>query len=378
MNRLVLIGNGFDLAHKIPTSYNDFVLWYLKDCFTIAYKDHSYEDALIKIQRNPNGWGFPIANKQNVSELIDHFYNCNIGALFDSFLKFPTHLNDFQNPFLFPKKSDFLTKLLANCSVTSWVDIENEFYTQLKYILKVRDRDQLADLNNGMECIILKLQHYLQSIDSPSLDFKYRDIFTDDFNFKEFNLGIRKRDGPLLVLPPESPGTVKIINFNYTRTCEPYIKDRKPGIEINYIHGELFNEDNPIIFGFGDELDKDYEKLADERIKGFLRYIKSFWYLKTNNYHDLSRFIDSDFFQVCILGHSCGLSDRTMLNMIFEHENCKSIKIYYYVDADNKNNFTELTEEISRHFKDKGMFRKKVVNFKYSSPMPQLLKKEVV
>ena len=28
MNRLVLIGNGFDLAHELPTSYKDFFNWY--------------------------------------------------------------------------------------------------------------------------------------------------------------------------------------------------------------------------------------------------------------------------------------------------------------------------------------------------------------
>lgn len=28
MNRLVLIGNGFDLAHDLKTSYADFIHWY--------------------------------------------------------------------------------------------------------------------------------------------------------------------------------------------------------------------------------------------------------------------------------------------------------------------------------------------------------------
>ena len=28
MNRLVLIGNGFDLAHDLKTSYADFIDWY--------------------------------------------------------------------------------------------------------------------------------------------------------------------------------------------------------------------------------------------------------------------------------------------------------------------------------------------------------------
>ena len=30
MNRIILIGNGFDLAHGLKTSYNDFIKWYLK------------------------------------------------------------------------------------------------------------------------------------------------------------------------------------------------------------------------------------------------------------------------------------------------------------------------------------------------------------
>ena len=28
MNRIVLIGNGFDLAHGLPTRYEDFIYWY--------------------------------------------------------------------------------------------------------------------------------------------------------------------------------------------------------------------------------------------------------------------------------------------------------------------------------------------------------------
>jgi hypothetical protein len=99
--------------------------------------------------------------------------------------------------------------------------------------------------------------------------------------------------------------------------------------------------------------------------------MKSFGYFKTSNYHDLIRFIEADNFQVFILGHSCGLSDRTMLNMIFEHNNCKSIKIFYYGD-EKSNNYAELTQEISRHFSNKGEMRKKIVPFDKSSAMPQI------
>ena len=143
-------------------------------------------------------------------------------------------------------------------------------------------------------------------------------------------------------------------------------------LNVNYIHGQLDHAGNPIVFGFGDELDADYDKMELEKAKGFFEYIKSFWYFKTNNYHNLIRFIESEDFQVFIIGHSCGLSDRTMLNMIFEHRNCKSIKIYYYDDGKGYNNYTELTQEISRHFKDKAEMRRRIVPFTQSQPMSQM------
>jgi hypothetical protein len=54
MNRLILIGNGFDLAHGLKTGYNDFIIWYLKSCFTIADNTKEYDDEIIKSPGYPN------------------------------------------------------------------------------------------------------------------------------------------------------------------------------------------------------------------------------------------------------------------------------------------------------------------------------------
>lgn len=71
------------------------------------------------------------------------------------------------------------------------------------------------------------------------------------------------------------------------------------------------------------------------------------------------------------MGHSCGLSDRTMLKEIFEHKNCKSILIHYHKwgSDTHENDYVNKTYEISRHFTDKGMMRKKVVSFEKSNPL---------
>lgn len=170
-----------------------------------------------------------------------------------------------------------------------------------------------------------------------------------------------------------------LLNFNYTQTLKPYkeaLSSIAPNtyVELINIHGELNNKDNPIIFGFGDEMDDQYKILEKQKENAFLDYMKSFGYFRTNNYRRLTRFLEQDHFQVEIMGHSCGLSDRVMLNMIFEHPNCKSIKVNYYRwrDGYEGTNYKTLTQNISRHFNKKTLMRDLVVDYDLSNELPQL------
>ena len=65
------------------------------------------------------------------------------------------------------------------------------------------------------------------------------------------------------------------------------------------------------------------------------------------------------------MGHSCGLSDKTMLNTLFEHKNCISIKPYYYVNAKDEDNYLDIVQNISRNFSDMKLMRDRVVNKTY-------------
>lgn len=49
MNRIILIGNGFDLAHGMKTSYKDFILSYLRYSFGNMLENKVFEDKLLKI-----------------------------------------------------------------------------------------------------------------------------------------------------------------------------------------------------------------------------------------------------------------------------------------------------------------------------------------
>jgi hypothetical protein len=69
------------------------------------------------------------------------------------------------------------------------------------------------------------------------------------------------------------------------------------------------------------------------------------------------------------MGHSCGLSDRTLLNTLFEHENCVSIKVFYHQETETKDNYSDVVRNISRNFNNKAVMREKVVNKQYCEPL---------
>lgn len=162
------------------------------------------------------------------------------------------------------------------------------------------------------------------------------------------------------------------LNFNYTFSLDIYneVLQKEFNSSINQIHGRIEDDANLINFGFGDEMDFDYSNIENINDNEYLEYFKSFKYFQNSNYKNLIDYINSTRFQVCIIGHSCGLSDRTLLNTIFEHENCASIKVYYHKDGD-WDNYDDIVRNISRHFIDKKIMRERIVNKSLSIPFPQ-------
>lgn len=377
MNRLILIGNGFDLAHGLKTDYNSFILWYIKKCFITALKgsmfNSNYTDEIVTVTCNDPyfSFGVLIGGEESVKQMIDQYYLDGLIHIFYDTQLFHRGYS-YQNPFNGIIKSNLFGRLMASCSDANWVDIENEFYVFLKSILDVEQPRRLSlleKLNDDLKAIIKELEEYLSTIECEKYSPWYADLFNSTINLADIvKSNLKTNDGPVETL---------ILNFNYTPTVEKYLKKSadlphvSADIKVNYIHGRINDADNKLIFGFGDELDEDYKNMELSKENGFFEHIKSFGYFKTSNYHNLLRFIEIDEYQIYTLGHSCGLSDRTMLNMIFEHPNCKSIKIFYHGDKE-KNNYTRLTQEISRHFRDKVAMRSKIVPFDKSFPMAQV------
>ena len=108
MNRLIIIGNGFDLAHGIKTSYKDLILNYLANVVNSFYKSDRYEDDLISIQfKNGSSYGFyDKPNPATAESVFEIFENLRKNRNFDIILK-----------------SLLLERTLARISEMNWVDL---------------------------------------------------------------------------------------------------------------------------------------------------------------------------------------------------------------------------------------------------------------
>jgi len=286
-------------------------------------------------------------------------------------------------------KNSFLQKIseinYIDNQLYNWVDIENEYYTELKKCLKktgdeiLCNNDKIKKLNEEFSQIRKWLETYLiENIKIPEEK--------DDLIFKKLYK---------ILLPELCPVENQIIdrvndkindedivlflNFNYTNTEKvyyDYFNNYLTGNRVlNYhIHGEIDNPKNPIIFGYGDEIDKEYLEIENTNNNDLLENVKSMKYLQTPNYRNLLLFLDSYDFEVFVLGHSCGLSDRTLLNTIFEHDNCKRIKIFYHQRKDGTDDFDEKIMNIYRNFKKKQSVRAKVVPKSNCEPLIELTK----
>lgn len=402
MNRLILIGNGFDLAHGLKTSYKDFIFWYLDECFNKAgmfSNGQIFEDEFIRVEVRDVYKVMELVRISGEKEISRYLYENSLLSLYLSYNPTSNTSDSYYENFspLFHVlahktfiKSVFFKQLIQTCLECGWVDIEREYFNALK---KFKDQDNAPDLyyiqtlNKHFDFLKKKLEEYLTTQDEKfdgEYNFQLGKFLGQEFKEDDFDPSIGDDELRIMLGNDYSSNNNKtqrkvyVLNFNYTNTFYNYIREIKGNyftqVEINHIHGQLNNKDKPIIFGFGDEHDKDYASFEEQSNNDLFEHVKSYHYLKTPNYRHLMRFLNEDHYQVFIVGHSCGLSDRTMFKEIFDHVNCKSVKILHHKREDGTTDFFDKTINLGRHFSDKGRMRKLVVNFNEEDAIQQFEK----
>ena len=311
MNRVIVIGNGFDKAHGLKTGYRDFFdnywetviskifsnyqLWIAKNFGTLS-RPSPYDDCFINL-KVIKGKSAVIMPK--FCEGIDP-YNDLCGFI----VKLNAD-NDFAYTLHLTFKNEFFKHISERCSLMNWLDIENEYYAQLKELLAENNamlrHEKVRKLNLDFDAVKKRLVSYLSEI-VPEIELKpfpsIQDVFSsqiqpievacgkqrlfidsiisgiiqlgkgDDGIVKTDVVSEDKKEDPdylfcrskeeenrLYVLKRLkddylrrdhcTPVHTLILNFNYTRTAEKLYARKKD--EIINIHGELDNPRNPII-----------------------------------------------------------------------------------------------------------------------------------
>ena len=431
MNRIILIGNGFDLAHGLPTQYKDFIEHYWAKKVNEIKKEGKY----IRFRNDYTGTrNDPVYKDKDI--VISYSTPLNASSI-------PKVIKDFfKNEDITVSlvyKNTFLRRIMISYEKKTWVDIEEEYFSALNDCI-MNNRIGIDNLNHEFAAIKDALVEYLKEkvkveIDFPNrmiLDNIYSDFNLDDFTksgvdtiiedeFQRILFLENRKEKPTVAektlyllryihdfLPDLDstsfktefksllfnkvkaecyfyllPKQLLFLNFNYTNTQKnysyfDYFSQYSEGLkkelkilenETIHIHGRLIDCKNPIIFGYGDEKGKEYLEIENLNDNRFLENVKSIRYLDTDNYKRLLNFIDADKFQIFIMGHSCGLSDRTLLSRLFEHDNCVSIKVFYHQKEDGTDNYSDIVRNISRNFTNKAEMREKVVNKTYCKPL---------
>ena len=412
MNRIILIGNGFDLAHGLKMSYANFIDWYWNEWGRLLLNslNFSEEDGLCRFELN-----------YHVSRIWSRIvWDCKSEGYLSALELFDGHvvvdyIKSHPEKCSFSYESPLLEELCKQLEERRWVDIENVFFKHLSngfeepekvnaeleiirqrlidYLVEVMKASSDVEVKNGLRMKMLapfdkrdiaigSLEKWREMLEQRVKYYKKEvwheliPLFFDGAkswiqisnvdNFLYNHADEIKENGivsfednkiPIGLLLPDK---MMMLNFNYTSIADSYF----PSVErfsVNHIHGELSKPES-VIFGYGDEIDENYKKISDKNDNEYLKNIKSIKYLESPNYRNLLDFIESDTYQVFIMGHSCGNSDRTLLNTLFEHRNCVSIKPFYHKWDDGTDNYMELVQNISRNFTDMKLMRDRVVN----------------
>lgn len=255
MGKTVLIlGNGFDLAHGLPTRYSDF-LEFCKIFLTDIYDKDKTLTALL------NKYGMNEKCIKYFSEKYDYF-----GNLLDKNIWYG-YFSD-----------DLLCKSLGR----NWVDFESEIKLCIKYIdekskyLSKRVEDLfekgnvIGDENNALIRYSAFKSAVLNSIKKDKDVFDLRTLLYEDLKgliqaIEIYLLLVEKM--PIKLISKDISGFYYdyIINFNYTHTynLNKHYNNLKVDVdeptEIFYIHGETGKKTNNMVLGI-DEYWSKYER----------------------------------------------------------------------------------------------------------------------
>ncbi len=328
---ILMLGNGFDIAHNLPTQYRDFlemislmkgigIAWSGEKAISISY--YTTEAAKKDSQEN--------------REKILHF--CNLVGN-------PAFVNSFK---VIAEKSFWINHFLEKVEPIgdNWLDFEEEIrlYTgKIRLDMGDDSHKKITDLSDRL------LNEYAKNQGFRWTDKTYYDllkVLKDDLDSVKKALSIYmnlyverlpvKRIGLF-----ESKSFDKLISFNYTST---YTDNYRIPEECCYIHGNTTDKEsisNNLVLGFEDyyltnsktitelvPFEKYYQRIVNRTDSKYYKWIET-----------INRQKESS--NLYIFGHSLSQADGDVLIKFLTNEYITTT-IYYYSDDDRADKLQNL------------------------------------
>lgn len=354
---ILIIGNGFDLAHQLPTKYTDF-LNFMKfinriekfngtfEKFKIDNDKYKFSELNVDIQKYISGviedhskkdvnvtdiWNDrkSVDDKSDRVKHIEKMIELSSKNIwfewFQAQLDIHPNWVDFESEIsrVIQEAEKLISLIPLKIEIITHMSSYQRLINKIIFAGKASDKDitlaeietikkkMLTDLNNLIRCFEIYLEDLVKNIDISQLSL---DIY---------NLNIDK-----------------ILTFNYTNT---YQKLYDPNVECAHIHGKAdINNDtksNNMVLGIDDYL-KGEEKFTNTNFIEFKKYYQRL--IKGTNC-DYKKWIDeinqTESFtkhNVYIFGHSLASTDRDVLLDFIENE--KTIITIYY---NNSNQYSD-------------------------------------
>lgn len=367
MNILV-IGNGFDLEHELPTTYWEFLMF-------------------IKLTKKNNSW-VGIRYKDGFEELNIHIQN-----LFQDEKYINTYSREKANKFLGIVKHniwiDYFLEKIENKNERNkgWIDFESEIANIIKQLdclyryNQVNNRpfeEEVMMYNEICDIAVdfIDLSKEKKYIDSEfdEHDFcgeegkEIIDIYIDNLTKFIRSLEIyleevvEKIDIPYSAKDIEKiPIIDKVLSFNYTYTYEKFYKNKSQNIEYDYIHGNLNSSgENNMVLGIDEYLNDDEKNKYLEFI-GFKKYFQRLYKKTSSRYKhwikelNISRkAIEGS--KIYFFGHSLDITDKDVLQELILGTNKEE-----QVDDGSYDNYYK-NVEICIYYHNKEAFAQQITN----------------
>ena len=364
--KILLIGNGFDLAHGLPTSYS----YFLDFCDKVEKKFNFQSGINEKDYKTNelNDWNIDDSIKSKLYEW-DKNTNNNLNKLF---------IEIYDNI-----KDNIWINYFLNIRYTlgkNWIDFESEISNIIQVFECIRDnierreRIQQSERNKVIKLEVVKdfvdISKEIEGLKELDLEDMYTNLKLFDVYIKKMTVDLDRLIRALEIYISEFINKIEVLQKIYGQSNK---------IEYDYIHGkaDITNNVNTCNLVLG--IDEYLEECDRDNKLEFLPFKKFYQRIYKSTDSSYMEWVDEIRqnsecpYELYIFGHSLDKTDKDVLELLICNDNVQT-KIYYHRKSnDDKKELGKLIRNLVRVIGAKELIRRTGGSHKTIEFIPQTL-----